>query len=546
VIISLVLKATAILIVGLAASRLAHRSRAAVRHAILVATFAALAILPIATLTLPALTIDVPISQSGAPNTTAPAETGAPMRAIDIAGAPEGPGTAPEGPGFHLRETLRWTTVALAKAVSPGTTIIVLWLAGAGVFLVALLYRIWRVQQLRRTALPAIELPPILADLTRAAGLSRPVDLLIHERLAAPVACGLVRAAVIMPPDAPQWSQAALQRALIHELEHIKRRDWLTQLAAHFVCAAYWFHPLVWIAQRRLCLHAEHACDDAVLASGDGATYADQLVALARRMAARPPIAALGMAHRSDLSARVNAVLDASRPRGRAGIARAIVIATAATALLAALAPLTIAAAGPNVQGASRQERTGRASWRDRALVEAADAGRLQEVRELLDEGANVNAMVDGDGSPLIAAAREGHLELVTLLLDRGADVNLAVTGDGAPLIMAAREGHLAIVLLLLDRGADVDQIVPGDENALMQASGEGHLEVVKLLVARGASVNARVQVQRRYEAVGVDERGRRRVSFSTQEEWRTALNMAQQRGHRAVVEFLRSAGAVE
>jgi beta-lactamase regulating signal transducer with metallopeptidase domain len=43
----------------------------------------------------------------------------------------------------------------------------------------------------------------------------------------------------------------------------------------------YWFHPLVWIAWRRLGLEAEHASDDAVLREADATAYADQLVALA-------------------------------------------------------------------------------------------------------------------------------------------------------------------------------------------------------------------------------------------------------------------------
>ena len=59
-------------------------------------------------------------------------------------------------------------------------------------------------------------------------------------------------------------------------------------------------------------------------------------------------------------------------------------------------------------------------------------------MRALLDRGAQVNAVVDGDGSPLICAAREGHLDIVRLLLEHGADVNLAGPGDGNPLIMAA------------------------------------------------------------------------------------------------------------
>jgi hypothetical protein len=306
--------------------------------------------------------------------------------------------------------------------------------------------------------------------------------------------------------------------------------------------------------------------------------YAEQLVTLARRMAARPAAAVLGMAGRSDLAARVAAVLDPDRPRGRTGPLATSLVAASALAAVVAVAPLRLVAAqtnspstpslasppfpvadarspredgrtpaldarspredanspnGPFLTSAapgSGGQRSTRVSRLDRALVEAADEGDLDDVRDLLDRGGHVNAAVDGDGSPLIAAARAGHMDIVRLLLDRGADVNQAVAGDGAALIMAAREGHLEIVRLLLDRGADIELMVSDDENALIQASGEGQLAVVELLVARGANVNARAWAEPAYERPGG--------------EWRTPLSMATRGGHRDVVAFLRSQGA--
>jgi beta-lactamase regulating signal transducer with metallopeptidase domain len=56
---------------------------------------------------------------------------------------------------------------------------------------------------------------------------------------------------------------------------------------ARVVCALYWFHPLVWIAWRRFCLESERACDDAVVRSVERIAYAEQLVALARRLSGR-------------------------------------------------------------------------------------------------------------------------------------------------------------------------------------------------------------------------------------------------------------------
>jgi hypothetical protein len=361
----------------------------------------------------------------------------------------------------------------------------------------------------------------------------RNVNIVLHEQITAPLTCGVLNPVVILPADAPDWSRPELRRALLHELEHVRRHDWWTLVAARAICAAYWFNPLTWIAYRQLGLEAERACDDAAIEGEETTQYAEQLVALARRLTTTVNEPALAMARRSDLASRVAALLDRGQVRGRAGYARAALVAVPAAMLVLTIAPLRLVAAPVETgitANASQDSRSRLVSRTDRALVEAADEGDIEGVRELLDAGANVNAAVDGDGSPLIAAARGGHLGLLTFLLDRGADPNFPVEGDGNPLIMAAREGHVTIVELLLNRGATIDQVVQGDENALIQASGAGALAVVKLLVARGADVNARVWVE--------DSFPRR------QGEWRTPLNQARAGKHNEIVDFLLSVGA--
>ncbi|MGH9386738.1 MAG: ankyrin repeat domain-containing protein [Vicinamibacterales bacterium] len=171
----------------------------------------------------------------------------------------------------------------------------------------------------------------------------------------------------------------------------------------------------------------------------------------------------------------------------------------------------------------------------DRELLHAAEDGDLEGVKELIDAGADIDASVDGDGSPLIAASRANRPAVVVELLNRGADVNFAVLGDGNPLIAAAAAGAEKIVDLLLSRGAAIDLVVPGDENALIQAAGAGHFAIVKMLVDRGADVNARVWVDHSWHS---DRDG--------QGEWRTPLSQARHGRHDTIVAFLLQAGARE
>lgn len=495
--IPLLIKVTAALALGLAAAIGAPRARASVRHLFLACTFGVLAGLPIASALAPNITIEVPVKPESAASSAPVADA---VISTVIADA-------------QVRQAVsRSLTVPDADFL-----IVVTWGVGTLLFLVPLAAALGHVRHLRRTAVP-------WGDGREFLGRSG-VELLLHEEARAPLTCGVLRPAIILPIDAPSWSRDQLARAFAHELEHIHRGDWWMQVASRAICAVYWFHPLAWITWRRLALEAERACDDAVLrdadGTGDGTGYAEQLVTLARRLAPQSPQPLLSMAGRSDLSARVRALLNPRLSRGRAGLTAAVPVFALAALFVVIVAPLS-AVAERTIAPFPTDE--------DVALYNAAERGRLARVRELIAGGASPDASVPGDGSPLIAAARNGHVDVSQALLDAGADPNLAVPGDGNALIMAALNDRLDIAGLLLDRGADVNAIVQGDETPLINASAGGHLDMVRLLVDKGADVNLGAWAGLAPERPN--------------DMFRTPLNVAERGGHQDVVNFLRSRGA--
>ena len=316
------LKVTLVMTLALAAARIARGTRASVRHVVLAASFAVLLILPIASMAMPSFTVAVPISTKQLPAPVLNALE-APRTVADVdAGAVAMPAAE--------RAPISWASIALA-----------VWVGGVALFLLPVVGGLWQVRSLRRTGLPWQEGQPILDRLAAAVGIRRRVDLLLHESLPGPMTCGATRPAIILPPDAPAWAAEDLQRALIHELEHIRRADWPSQCFTRVIAACYWFHPIVWAAWRQLALEAERACDDAVLRAApslgpgpEATAYADQLVNLAQRLSATPKMPQLAMANRHDLSTRVTAVLNPRQPRGRAGIA-CVAAVVAVTAILA-------------------------------------------------------------------------------------------------------------------------------------------------------------------------------------------------------------------
>ncbi len=89
-------------------------------------------------------------------------------------------------------------------------------------------------------------------------------------------------------------------------------------------------------------------------------------------------------------------------------------------------------------------------------IHDAAIDGDTERVKQLLGEGADVNAPDDA-GTPLQWALFGGQTEVVRLLLENGADPNIG-SSSGTPLQAAVVGGNLEIVDLLLEHGAEPNQ----------------------------------------------------------------------------------------
>jgi len=300
---SLIVKATLVATGVLTAVRLARRAPASVRHLLLAAGFGVLLALPIASLTVPALELGVPVTEPvpAVPNT---------MRGtVDVT-----------VPAVSSRDDAGLPQVAPARRfLSLGMVLLIVWIIGVATVLARVIADVRWVRRVRRHARPFSRGEAIVAEMPGSSSL-RSTRILLDETAAGPITCGVFRPSIVLPGEAREWDPEELRRAVVHELEHVRRADVLMFCVARIVCALYWFHPLVWISWRRLRLEAERACDDAVLRGVEPVEYADQLVMLAERLVSRRIESVPAMADRTDLAVRISAVLDPQQRRGRAGI----------------------------------------------------------------------------------------------------------------------------------------------------------------------------------------------------------------------------------
>jgi beta-lactamase regulating signal transducer with metallopeptidase domain len=183
-----------------------------------------------------------------------------------------------------------------------------------------------------------------LRELSASCGLTRTVQLLQSQHPALLVTWGLRSPKILLPATARTWPADRIRVVLAHELAHVVRHDWLTQISVELLRALYWFNPLVWLVARKLREESERACDDAVLERGiDAPGYATHLLEVARGFSGhrRAWSPAPAIASPSHLERRVRAMLNTRlnrrpiTPLGRMAITMAVVGVTIPIAAMA-------------------------------------------------------------------------------------------------------------------------------------------------------------------------------------------------------------------
>lgn len=239
-----------------------------------------------------------------------PPPAGAPIPPIpgDARGGRPGQGTtsAIEGTGSASRE---FPLVA------------VICLLGSCVLVVRRLREERRVSAILERALPVAASAPIAERIGEAAatlGMAVP-EVYWSPETRMPFVAGMSAPTVVLPRSAHEWSPREQRTVLLHEFVHLRHRDLRHLLTWDLLVAAYWWHPLVWLARRAARSAVEADCD-AVAARHSGRVddYVEDLVRLARQ-GMRPARlnAVLSFGARSRLGVRLQRLLNGQPARLR-------------------------------------------------------------------------------------------------------------------------------------------------------------------------------------------------------------------------------------
>lgn len=269
--------------------------------------------------------------------------------------------------GALLNLDMRWS-VAIAA----------LWLAVGLVRAVDLAIHSLRLRTLWKDASPV---SPVSVDERVAAVLAAasadcgrgPVEICTTTALQRPSVIGFFRPRILIP----DWLYARLTRGeleqiVLHEMEHLRRRDDWTNLAQKLCLVMFPLNPaLAWI-ERRLCMEREMACDEGVIrVTRAPRAYAACLASLAERgLERRVEALSLGAwQRRPELVHRVHSIL-----RGESGLnplAARVLLGTLGFGLVAGSIEL---AHSPQLVAFVPESRSLAVAAHDSATKSAADA----------------------------------------------------------------------------------------------------------------------------------------------------------------------------
>jgi len=375
--------------------------------------------------------------------------------------------------------------------------VFLLWLAGVSAFLAVLVQRIRFVKGLVAASCPAgDELTDLLEDCRQQMTVRRDIKLRISEAVPSPAVCGLLRPAVLMPTSlVEKLSPEGLRATLIHELAHIKRGDLWVNSVQTFLQVVYFYNPFVWFANSMIRKVCEEAVDETVLVAlgGQAKDYSNTLIDIGEMVFWKADLGLrlIGVAEsKKVLQWRIRHMLNRPVPKSsKLGVFGVVALLVAAAILL----PMAKAERSGEDSEPVAVSNEGKAT---QSLCEAAYNGDVERVKQLIEEGADVNARGIKGKTPLLRAASVGHLDVVKVLLENGADVDVG-GGKYTPLFHPIWDDNIDIEMVrtLIASGADVNAH-PKEENTtpLFYAVYYGRPHVARILIEARADVNARTE----------------------------------------------------
>ena len=207
-----------------------------------------------------------------------------------------------------------------SKNFNLGSWVVLAWVVGAIAFLTVLFGKMIETQRrLRQTSLLAgDQAKSMVARLASKVSMKKIPAVYLVEGISQPFVWGWLRGNIYLPTHFDSAVSAEQRVAILkHELAHIVRWDAAVNLFQMIVQSIFFFHPLVWWANRNIRRERENCCDEMVLADTETSPrlYCEAIVEMLSRESrfrqSTPMLAVTGSA--KNVEARIKSILSPHR-----------------------------------------------------------------------------------------------------------------------------------------------------------------------------------------------------------------------------------------
>jgi beta-lactamase regulating signal transducer with metallopeptidase domain len=167
-----------------------------------------------------------------------------------------------------LAQGIFWTEQNLSLVVN-------FWFFGAILFLFRLISQFAEIRNLRKTSQPFenLEIQTLTDRLVATLGISRKIEIRTTGKAHSPLTFGVMTPVILLPFALVfQLSPAHLEAVIAHELAHVKRNDYLSNLLLSTLEVLFFFHPCYWWMSQTVKELRENAADELALKAGISST----------------------------------------------------------------------------------------------------------------------------------------------------------------------------------------------------------------------------------------------------------------------------------
>jgi bla regulator protein blaR1 len=158
-----------------------------------------------------------------------------------------------------------------------------------------------------------LEYDLFLQQMSKSLGIAKQVCLRVSNKIATPLTIGVIKPIILIPIAAiNSLSPAQMEAIILHELAHIKRKDYLINLLLLIIDVFMFFNPFSKLMKKQIFFERELCCDDIVLHHQlNNSVYANALLNIASLQLKKhsQDFALNAVAEKNDLLKRIQRIL---------------------------------------------------------------------------------------------------------------------------------------------------------------------------------------------------------------------------------------------